>query len=84
MSAKDPPWIMRTYSGHSTPQASNQLYRENLARGQTGLSVAFDLPTQTGYDADHPLARGEVGAPESPSVTSVISPLSSTASISGA
>ncbi len=61
MSAKDPPWIMRTYSGHSTPQASNQLYRENLARGQTGLSVAFDLPTQTGYDADHPLARGEVG-----------------------
>ncbi|MBI3203605.1 MAG: protein meaA [Myxococcales bacterium] len=61
MAVKDPPWIMRTYSGHSTPQASNALYRENLARGQTGLSVAFDLPTQTGYDADHPLARGEVG-----------------------
>ncbi|MCC6662266.1 MAG: cobalamin-dependent protein [Polyangiaceae bacterium] len=61
MAGKDPPWIMRTYSGHSTPKASNLLYRENLARGQTGLSVAFDLPTQTGYDADHPLARGEVG-----------------------
>jgi (2R)-ethylmalonyl-CoA mutase len=58
---RDKPWIMRTYSGHSTPKASNALYRENLARGQTGLSVAFDLPTQTGYDADHPLARGEVG-----------------------
>lgn len=52
---------MRTYSGHSTPKASNELYRQNLARGQTGLSIAFDLPTQTGYDADHPLARGEVG-----------------------
>jgi ethylmalonyl-CoA mutase len=52
---------MRTYSGHSTPQASNELYRQNLARGQTGLSVAFDLPTQTGYDSDHVLARGEVG-----------------------
>jgi (2R)-ethylmalonyl-CoA mutase len=52
---------MRTYSGHSSPEASNALYRENLARGQTGLSVAFDLPTQTGYDPDHPLARGEVG-----------------------
>jgi len=61
MAAKDPPWIMRTYSGHSTPRASNALYRENLKRGQTGLSVAFDLPTQTGYDADHPLSRGEVG-----------------------
>ena len=58
---RDRPWIMRTYSGHSTPAASNALYRENLARGQTGLSVAFDLPTQTGYDADHALARGEVG-----------------------
>ncbi|MEM7250178.1 MAG: protein meaA [Pseudomonadota bacterium] len=57
----DRPWLMRTYSGHSSPAASNQLYRENLARGQTGLSVAFDLPTQTGYDADHPLATGEVG-----------------------
>ncbi len=61
MAPKDPPWIMRTYSGHSTAARSNALYRENLSRGQTGLSVAFDLPTQTGYDADHPLARGEVG-----------------------
>ncbi len=57
----DPPWIFRTYAGHSTPADSNQLYRANLARGQTGLSVAFDLPTQTGYDSDHKLARGEVG-----------------------
>ena len=57
----DRPWIMRTYAGHSTAAASNELYRSNLARGQTGLSVAFDLPTQTGYDADHPLSRGEVG-----------------------
>jgi (2R)-ethylmalonyl-CoA mutase len=55
------PWIMRTYAGHSTAAASNALYRTNLERGQTGLSVAFDLPTQTGYDSDHPLARGEVG-----------------------
>ncbi|WP_149999715.1 protein meaA [Iodidimonas gelatinilytica] len=55
------PWLMRTYSGHSSAIASNALYRTNLKRGQTGLSVAFDLPTQTGYDADHPLARGEVG-----------------------
>ena len=52
---------MRTYSGHSTAKASNELYRTNLAKGQTGLSIAFDLPTQTGYDPDHPLARGEVG-----------------------
>ena len=52
---------MRTYSGHSTAQASNDLYRSNLEKGQTGLSVAFDLPTQTGYDPDHPLATGEVG-----------------------
>jgi (2R)-ethylmalonyl-CoA mutase len=59
--APDPPWIFRTYAGHSTPGESNKLYRANLARGQTGLSVAFDLPTQTGYDSDHPLARGEVG-----------------------
>jgi len=58
---KDPPWLMRTYSGHSSAKASNELYRSNLAKGQTGLSVAFDLPTQTGYDADHVLARGEVG-----------------------
>ncbi|HWA00352.1 MAG TPA: protein meaA [Caulobacterales bacterium] len=57
----DPPWIFRTYAGHSTPAESNKLYRANLAKGQTGLSVAFDLPTQTGYDSDHPLARGEVG-----------------------
>ena len=60
-SKKDLPWLMRTYSGHSSAKASNELYRTNLAKGQTGLSVAFDLPTQTGYDADHPLARGEVG-----------------------
>ena len=53
--------MMRTYSGHSTAAASNQLYRTNLAKGQTGLSIAFDLPTQTGYDPDHPLATGEVG-----------------------
>ncbi len=58
---RDSPWLIRTYSGHSSAKASNALYRTNLARGQTGLSVAFDLPTQTGYDADHPLARGEVG-----------------------
>ncbi|MER8013678.1 protein meaA [Streptomyces griseoluteus] len=58
---KDRPWLMRTYAGHSTAEASNELYRRNLAKGQTGLSVAFDLPTQTGYDADHVLARGEVG-----------------------
>src|SRR5688500_17284000 len=58
---RDAPWLFRTYSGHSSARASNVLYRTNLARGQTGLSVAFDLPTQTGYDADHPLARGEVG-----------------------
>jgi (2R)-ethylmalonyl-CoA mutase len=57
----DKPWIFRTYSGHSTARASSELYRTNLAKGQTGLSVAFDLPTQTGYDADHALARGEVG-----------------------
>ncbi len=59
--AKDRPWLMRTYSGHSTAAASNELYRTNLAKGQTGLSVAFDLPTQTGYDPDSPLSRGEVG-----------------------
>ena len=55
------PWVMRTYSGHSTASASNELYRTNLAKGQTGLSIAFDLPTQTGYDPDAPEARGEVG-----------------------
>ncbi|TAJ37456.1 MAG: protein meaA [Reyranella sp.] len=58
---KDRPWLIRTYAGHSTAEKSNELYRTNLARGQTGLSVAFDLPTQTGYDSDHALARGEVG-----------------------
>ncbi len=58
---RDRPWIMRTYAGHSTARTSNALYRANLAKGQTGLSVAFDLPTQTGYDPDHELARGEVG-----------------------
>ncbi len=58
---KDRPWLFRTYAGHSTATASNALYRSNLAKGQTGLSVAFDLPTQTGYDSDHRLARGEVG-----------------------
>ncbi|HAI29426.1 MAG TPA: protein meaA, partial [Thalassospira sp.] len=60
-SERDRPWLIRTYAGHSSAQASNALYRQNLAKGQTGLSVAFDLPTQTGYDSDHVLARGEVG-----------------------
>src|SRR3954467_6023428 len=59
--ARDSPWLMRTYSGHSTAKASNELYRTNLSRGQTGLSIAFDLPTQTGYDPDSTFARGEVG-----------------------
>lgn len=58
---KDRPWLIRTYAGHSTAKASNALYRANLAKGQTGLSVAFDLPTQTGYDSDHPLSKSEVG-----------------------
>jgi ethylmalonyl-CoA mutase len=58
---RDKPWIFRTYAGHSTARDSNALYRKNLAKGQTGLSVAFDLPTQTGYDSDHALAKGEVG-----------------------
>src|SRR3712207_6094015 len=58
---RDRPWMIRTYAGHSTAKKSNELYRSNLAKGQTGLSIAFDLPTQTGYDADHELARGEVG-----------------------
>ncbi|MGR3553552.1 methylmalonyl-CoA mutase family protein [Paracoccus sp. (in: a-proteobacteria)] len=61
MAPKDKPWLFRTYAGHSTAEKSNALYRGNLAKGQTGLSVAFDLPTQTGYDSDHVLARGEVG-----------------------
>src|SRR6056297_1466154 len=59
--ARDRPWLIRTYAGHSTAKASNALYRANLAKGQTGLSVAFDLPTQTGHDSDHVLSRGEVG-----------------------
>jgi len=58
---RDKPWMFRTYAGHSTARESNLLYRSNLSKGQTGLSIAFDLPTQTGYDSDHPLARGEVG-----------------------
>ena len=58
---RDQPWIFRTYAGHSTARKLNTLYRQNLAKGQTGLSIAFDLPTQTGLDSDHPLARGEVG-----------------------
>ena len=58
---RDEPWLMRTYSGHSTAKASNELYRTNLAKGQTGLSIAFDLPTQTGYDPDSLMAVGEVG-----------------------
>jgi (2R)-ethylmalonyl-CoA mutase len=61
MSERDKPWVMRTYAGHSTPAKSNELYRNNLSKGQTGLSVAFDLPTQTGYDPDSELSRGEVG-----------------------
>ncbi|TRW97559.1 protein meaA [Paracoccus sp. M683] len=61
MTQKDKPWLFRTYAGHSTAAKSNELYRTNLSKGQTGLSVAFDLPTQTGYDSDHVLARGEVG-----------------------
>src|ERR1700759_175730 len=58
---RDRPWLMRTYAGHSSAAESNALYRRNLDKGQTGLSVAFDLPTQTGYDPDHALAAGEVG-----------------------
>ncbi|MGH9137097.1 MAG: methylmalonyl-CoA mutase family protein [Acidimicrobiales bacterium] len=61
MAERDQPWLMRTYSGHSSARATNELYRTNLAKGQTGLSIAFDLPTQTGYDPDDPLAHGEVG-----------------------
>src|SRR3954462_8091570 len=61
LAQRDRPWMMRTYAGHSTAARSNALYLANLAKGQTGLSVAFDLPTQTGYDPDHELARGEVG-----------------------
>ena len=61
MTNRDKPWLIRTYAGHSTAADSNKLYRTNLSKGQTGLSVAFDLPTQTGYDSDHVLSRGEVG-----------------------
>jgi (2R)-ethylmalonyl-CoA mutase len=61
MPTRDSPWLFRTYAGHSTATKSNELYRRNLAKGQTGLSIAFDLPTQTGYDSDHEIARGEVG-----------------------
>jgi (2R)-ethylmalonyl-CoA mutase len=61
LAERDKPWLFRTYAGHSTAAKSNELYRKNLAKGQTGLSIAFDLPTQTGYDSDHELARGEVG-----------------------
>ena len=61
LSERDRPWLMRTYAGHSDAKRSNELYRRNLEKGQTGLSVAFDLPTQTGYDPDHELANGEVG-----------------------
>ena len=58
---KDKPWMIRTYAGHSSAEASNRLYKQNLKKGQTGLSVAFDLPTQNGYDSDHILSKGEVG-----------------------
>ena len=58
---RDQPWIFRTYAGHTNVHASNRLYRDNLARGQTGLSIAFDLPTQCGYGSDHPIAGPEVG-----------------------
>src|SRR5262245_32289836 len=61
MADRQQPWLMRTYAGHTDPLAANKLFRTNLAKGQTGLSVAFDLPTQTGYDADDPMAAGEVG-----------------------
>ena len=61
MTMRDKPWLFRTYAGHSTAAQSNTLFRTNLSKGQTGLSVAFDLPTQMGYDSDHALARGEVG-----------------------
>ena len=57
----DKPWLIRTYAGHSSAKKSNELYLKNLSKGQTGISVAFDLPTQTGYDSDHILAKGEVG-----------------------
>src|SRR5918999_5668805 len=58
---KDRPWLFRTYAGYGTPSLTNERFKANLVKGQTGLSVAFDLPTQTGYDSDHPMAKGEVG-----------------------
>ena len=58
---REEPWIFRTYAGHSSPRASNELYRQNLETGQTGLSIAFDLPTQCGYDSDHEMSTAEVG-----------------------
>src|SRR5687768_1937405 len=61
MSERDKPWMFRTYAGYASPQVTNARFKANLAKGQTGLSVAFDLPTQTGYDSDHEMARGEVG-----------------------
>ena len=70
---RDAPWIFRTYAGHTNVRASNELYRANLSRGQTGLSIAFDLPTQCGYSSDHPLAGpeiGKVGVPVNSSTTS--------------
>ncbi len=77
---RDRPWVIRTYAGHSSAQKSNELYRRNLAKGQTGLSVAFDLPTQTGYDPDDELAKGEVGKSGCRSATSATCARSSTAS----
>ena len=77
---RDKPWIFRTYAGHSTAADSNALYRKNLAKGQTGLSVAFDLPTQTGYDSDHVLAKGEVARSACRSITSATCARCSTAS----
>jgi (2R)-ethylmalonyl-CoA mutase len=61
MSHRQEPWLIRTYAGHTNPRTANELFSKNLAKGQTGLSVAFDLPTQTGYDSDEPMAAGEVG-----------------------
>ena len=72
---RDRPWVFRTYAGHSSATTSNALYRRNLAKGQTGLSVAFDLPTQTGYDPDDELAKGEVGKVGMPSKRARMSPM---------
>ena len=77
---RDPPWVMRTYSGHSTARASNELYRTNLAKGQTGLSIAFDLPTQTGYDPDAPEAPARWARSVCPWLTSATCASSSTGS----